>query len=261
MTLTPEESLATTGLLNPGAAVTTFLFTPLQRRSWRICRGDAMSGASRSESISRRDSWESTFSPSCEWASEVSVVLSTTVLRGVARACVPINNPKSTHESLRAGNRPQLKPIPTRYDGYHFRSRTEARYAVLFRNCYWPYEYERQGFALERGAYLPDIYLLQQGVWVEVKGPPPRFEEEDLCQCLAVETRQPVIIAWGQPSWETVVICFTPDGDRQLISLAGFLLRWASVSTLTKAINAARSARWEHGEKPKIPELSAANTP
>jgi hypothetical protein len=101
-------------------------------------------------------------------------------------------------------------------------------------------------------AYLPDFYLPQQGIWVEVKGPPPSFAEEDLCQCLAVETRQPVIIAWGQPSWETVVICFTPDGDRQLISLAGFLLRWASVNTLAKAINAARSARWEHGESPNV---------
>jgi hypothetical protein len=31
------------------------------------------------------------------------------------------------------------------------------------------YEYERQGFALEGGAYLPDFYLRQQGVWVEVR--------------------------------------------------------------------------------------------
>jgi hypothetical protein len=176
---------------------------------------------------------------------------------------VPIReNSKSTHETLlQARNRQQLKPIPTKYDGYYFRSRTEARYAVLWKACYWPYEYERQGFALERGPYLPDFYLPQQGAWLEVKGVEPSFREEDLCECLAVETRQPVIISWGQPSWEGVVICFTPDGYRQLISLAGFLLRWASVSTLTKAVNAARSARWEHGERPKIPELSAANTP
>src|SRR5262249_10928794 len=84
---------------------------------------------------------------------------------------------------------------------------------------------------------------------------PASFREEDLCQCLAVETRQPVIISWGQPSWEGVVICFTPDGERQLIALSGFLMRWASVNTLTKAISAARSARWEHGEIPKIPNL------
>ena len=74
------------------------------------------------------------------------------------------------------------------------------------------YEFEGQGFSLDRGAYLPDFYLTKQGIWLEVKGPPPSFEEEDLCQCLAVETRQPAIIAWGQPSWEGVVICFTPDG-------------------------------------------------
>jgi hypothetical protein len=122
-------------------------------------------------------------------------------------------------------------------------------------SCYWPYEYERQGFALERGANLPDFYLPKQGAWLEVKGVEPSFREQDLCQCLAVETRQPVIISWGQPSWEGVAICFTPDGDRQLVALSGFPLRWASVSTLTKAINAARSARWDHGEAPKIPNL------
>jgi hypothetical protein len=120
------------------------------------------------------------------------------------------NTPKNTRELLQAGNRRQLKPIPTWYDGYHFRSRTEARYAVLWKACYWPYEYERQGFSLERGSYLPDFYLRQQGVWVEVKGVEPSFQEQDLCECLAVETRQPTIISWGQPSWKGVVICFTP---------------------------------------------------
>jgi hypothetical protein len=64
-----------------------------------------------------------------------------------------------------------------------------------------------------------------------------------------------------EPSWEGVVICFTPDGNRQLVALSGFLLRWASVNTLTKAINAARSARFEFGETPKIPKLTPANAP
>src|SRR5262245_40754729 len=104
--------------------------------------------------------------------------------RGTHRACVlRSNNQISTHELLQAGNRPQLKPIPTWYDGYRFRSRTEARYAVLWKGCYWPYEYERQGFALERGPYLPDFYLPQQRAWVEVKGVEPTSQEEDLCQC------------------------------------------------------------------------------
>ena len=28
-----------------------------------------------------------------------------------------------------------IKPIETKYDGYRMRSRTEARYAVMFRAC------------------------------------------------------------------------------------------------------------------------------
>ena len=81
----------------------------------------------------------------------------------------PSNNPRSTHELLLTKNHPRLKPIPTKYDGYHFRSRTEAKYAVLWNTCYLPYEFERQGFALERSAYLADFYLPNQGVWIEVK--------------------------------------------------------------------------------------------
>ena len=125
----------------------------------------------------------------------------------------------------------------------------------MFRACYWPYEFERQGFALERGPYLADFYLPQQGAWVEVKGLPPNLREEDLCQCLATETRQPVTIAWGQPSWGTVVLLFTPDGDRQLTTLAEFLMRWVSLQTIAKAIEAARSARFEFGETPKVSSL------
>jgi hypothetical protein len=107
-------------------------------------------------------------------------------LRGMRRACVSTReNQKSTRNTLlQAGDRPRLKAIPTRYDGYYFRSLTEARYAVLWNTCYLPYEFERQGFALERGAYRPDFYFPNHAAWVEVKGPPATLREEDLCQIL-----------------------------------------------------------------------------
>lgn len=67
----------------------------------------------------------------------------------------------------------QLKAIPTHYNGYKFRSRLEARWAVFFDNAGIAYEYEPEGFYNSDGAcYLPDFYLPQENMYVEVK--PPR---------------------------------------------------------------------------------------
>lgn len=61
--------------------------------------------------------------------------------------------------------------IETKYNGYRFRSRLEARWAVFFDSCDIEYEYEPEGFAnyeLEE-KYLPDFYLPKYGVFAEVK--------------------------------------------------------------------------------------------
>lgn len=66
----------------------------------------------------------------------------------------------------------EVKPIETVYNGYRFRSRTEARWAVAF-DAYLgkvyahgyskprSWDYEREGFETPAGRYLPDF------VWVE----------------------------------------------------------------------------------------------
>ena len=41
-----------------------------------------------------------------------------------------------------------LRPIETHYNGYRFRSRLEARWAVFFDALGWTYQYEPQGFLL-----------------------------------------------------------------------------------------------------------------
>lgn len=68
--------------------------------------------------------------------------------------------------------------IETRYAGCHFRSRLEARWAVFFDHLGIRWEYEPQGFdcywrlALEDATfpYLPDFWLPDKNMWVEVKG-------------------------------------------------------------------------------------------
>ena len=71
-----------------------------------------------------------------------------------------------------------LKPIQTHYKGYHFRSRTEARWAVAFDELDIQYQYEPEGFDLgQAGYYLPDFYLPQVDMYAEVKGKTFTLEE------------------------------------------------------------------------------------
>lgn len=63
-----------------------------------------------------------------------------------------------------------IKAIETRYKGYRFRSRLEARWAVFFDALGLEWEYEPEGFDLgEAGWYLPDFYLPQLDAWIEIK--------------------------------------------------------------------------------------------
>ncbi len=68
-----------------------------------------------------------------------------------------------------------INPIETRYRGYRFRSRLEARWAVFMDHLEIRWEYEPQGFVVDGRPYLPDFRLIDCGTWVEVKG-----REEDL---------------------------------------------------------------------------------
>lgn len=63
-----------------------------------------------------------------------------------------------------------INPIQTRYAGCHFRSRLEARYAVLFNQLGIRWQYEVDGYRIGRRQYLPDFRLIDSGTWVEVKG-------------------------------------------------------------------------------------------
>jgi hypothetical protein len=66
-----------------------------------------------------------------------------------------------------------LTPIPTRYGGYLFRSRLEAKWAVFFDLLRVKWEYEPEGFVLPGNVhYLPDFRVTgPTGVvaWYEVK--------------------------------------------------------------------------------------------
>ena len=74
----------------------------------------------------------------------------------------------------------ELLAIQTKYNGYAFRSRLEARWAIFLDWMNIAYNYESEGFELDGLRYLPDFYLrdgirlygedeLLCNVWVEIK--------------------------------------------------------------------------------------------
>lgn len=96
----------------------------------------------------------------------------------------------------------EIKAIPTRYKGYHFRSRLEARWAVFFDQLGIEYQYEPQGFDLgEAGLYLPDFYLpkIDRGYWVEIKSVEPTDSEREKIQRLAIATGKSATFRVGEP--------------------------------------------------------------
>ena len=63
-----------------------------------------------------------------------------------------------------------IKAIETIYNGYRFRSRLEARWAVFLDGMGIRYEYEREGYDLkEHGWYLPDFWLPDFKMYMEIK--------------------------------------------------------------------------------------------
>jgi hypothetical protein len=98
-----------------------------------------------------------------------------------------------------------MKSLPTKYKGYNFRSRTEARWAVFFDAMRITYLYEHEDVVLPSGRrYLPDFYLpnFAGGKYCEVKG---KFTKEDLLTCfeLAALGGKGIILLEGVPDFKT----------------------------------------------------------
>lgn len=74
------------------------------------------------------------------------------------------------------------RAIETIYRGYRFRSRLEARWAVLFDKIGLAWTYEEEGFELPSGRYLPDFFFPELNVFVEIKGRMPDGEDRDLAR-------------------------------------------------------------------------------
>jgi hypothetical protein len=116
-----------------------------------------------------------------------------------------------------------MKAIETVYKGFKFRSRLEARWAVLFDGLGIEWRYEDEGFILEDGTwYLPDFYLptFNGGMFVEVK---PQFviEEKEICRDLCFESKKSVLLAEGTPDFIGYIYLVRHDDDEGVTYYVG----------------------------------------
>lgn len=160
------------------------------------------------------------------------------------------------------------KPIETKYKGYRFRSRLEARWAVYFDSLRIDWEYEKEGFHLPSGMYLPDFWLPQVSMWAEVKHGEFSLQENRLCQELSAATGMRVLKLDGTPSlkfyWAVLPNGLGGDGydsevdcllDASYLHEGRFYVcpgcepdEFDFDEDVLRAVNAARSARFEFGE-------------
>lgn len=90
-----------------------------------------------------------------------------------------------------------IKAKETIYNGYRFRSRLEARWAVFFDTLGIRYEYEWQDYVVGGKRYLPDFWLPEQQCFVEIKGQDPKDSEIEKIGDLACATQKNAHLFFG----------------------------------------------------------------
>lgn len=111
--------------------------------------------------------------------------------------------------------RKAIPAIQTRYGGRLYRSRVESRWAVLFDCLGIRFSYEPEGFALGSGAYLPDFWLQDLKMFLEIKGQEPTAEECAKCAELAERLECDALLAVGPPSMTFQIHWFDRGGQRE----------------------------------------------
>ncbi len=160
-----------------------------------------------------------------------------------------------------------IKAIETEYKGCRFRSRLEARWAVFFNALALRWHYEPEGYQIEHEGeiirYLPDFKVESIGV-VEVKGPPLKDMDKFKIEAFVGQSKESITVLSNIPSqdnpdkhkhlnctydenlktvrWGTIDL-------REMTQQTPYALTAAISLAVDSALNTARSARFEHGEK------------
>lgn len=111
-----------------------------------------------------------------------------------------------------------MKVIPTEYNGYRFRSRLEARWAVFMDVLKVPFLYDPDAYEFNGVGYLPDFFIPSIGAFLEIKPVKPAKSEQVIYSSLAQFTKQRVFLAHQAPELpacandDESMTCFFPEG-------------------------------------------------
>lgn len=154
----------------------------------------------------------------------------------------------------------KAKPIETVYKNYRMRSRLESRWAVFFDKMGLVWEYEKEGYELPSGNYLPDFWLADPQCWAEVK--PVEFNDKERAKAydLYRATHYPVICLVGVPEakpyfvWGIRRPCYVGPlyGQENHLWPGNCPLSAEDLSRIKEAVAEAKAARFEFGENPDI---------
>lgn len=143
-----------------------------------------------------------------------------------------------------------ITPIETRYQGYLFRSRLEARWAVFFDHLKLHWEYEKEGFYIDNKMYLPDFYVISEngdGWFVEVKGD---FTDTDSVRKAQLLNDEPPPYANGCILVGTLEFPSLSDKANEknyMNEIAETLLIEEPIKRIMQAVEQARMARFQNG--------------
>lgn len=143
-----------------------------------------------------------------------------------------------------------IPAIETTYNGYRFRSRREARWAIFFDCLGMRYEYEPQGYVVDGKPYLPDFLVYpgtKQAMWFEVKGQFPARDEIAKAAGLAKGTGIRTYLYFGPVEQPGPGLSRITTWD-EFMGEAG--MRWQWHDEHGWIYNGSEAARWEIGLRP-----------
>ena len=111
----------------------------------------------------------------------------------------------------------EIKAIETYYNGYRFRSRLEARWAVFFDTLGIEYQYEPEGYELNDGTrYLPDFYLPDFQCFAEVKPYILERLQEYVKQGIEFvkSVNEPILYCFDFNVQEVMLACYTETEEK-----------------------------------------------
>lgn len=171
-----------------------------------------------------------------------------------------------------------MKAIETKYRGFRFRSRLEARWAVFFDALGIRWDYEPEGYQLNTGEwYLPDFFVHfaarnfcgakfpRGGYWIEIKPTAPDVLTVQKLADVCIGTSHSGYILWGSPWAYGSCTLSRRGGPAQYaphpMQSADVEIQWGRFATAgsssdyadgLRGVLAAKGARFEHGDRPRL---------